>query len=492
MRPIKPALLASATLITLLSLFPVTVQAAPDAAKVYGDLRVDGIVFNKDNSNMQTKASPWGYGALNGVDIGILYKVGIGKLVPDFTLDVAGDAQVSGNLILPSTTPSTGIIKSGPDTLLHTSGTNNLFLGKGAGTLTTSGQGGNTASGAYALSGISSAFNNTAIGYGASMFSTAGSGNTAVGMWSLRDNQGSSNTGVGEVTLFKNSGQGNTAIGDAALLYNTSGQFNTAVGYYAGNTNTVANANFTGSNNTFIGYNSGPGTTTQLTNATAIGANALVSQSNSLILGAPGVNVGIGTTTPGSSLTVAGFIESTSGGVKFSDGMIQTTAKTDCMGRYEDNGNGTVSDCRTGLIWLKDANCLDTSGGLTKISGALNWFDAGAWTAGLGSSPTSLCGLTDGSTAGDWRLPTKTEWMAMIASAKKQGFTLPALSNRAGTGKWTAGDLFNNVQSDHYWSGSTLSSSPAEAWVVNVYNGALLFSTKIISISFVWPVRAGQ
>jgi hypothetical protein len=36
-------------------------------------------------------------------------------------------------------------------------------------------------------------------------------------------------------------------------------------------------------------------------------------------------DVGIGTTTPGSKLTVAGLIESTSGGVKFPDGTIQTT-----------------------------------------------------------------------------------------------------------------------------------------------------------------------
>jgi hypothetical protein len=37
-------------------------------------------------------------------------------------------------------------------------------------------------------------------------------------------------------------------------------------------------------------------------------------------------NVGIGTTAPASRLTVAGVIESTSGGVKFPDGTVQTTA----------------------------------------------------------------------------------------------------------------------------------------------------------------------
>ncbi|MBK7473631.1 MAG: hypothetical protein IPI73_26340 [Betaproteobacteria bacterium] len=39
-------------------------------------------------------------------------------------------------------------------------------------------------------------------------------------------------------------------------------------------------------------------------------------------------NVGIGATSPGSKLTVAGLIESTSGGIKFPDGTIQTTGTT--------------------------------------------------------------------------------------------------------------------------------------------------------------------
>ena len=39
-------------------------------------------------------------------------------------------------------------------------------------------------------------------------------------------------------------------------------------------------------------------------------------------------NVGVGTTNPTSPLTVAGLIQSTSGGVKFPDNTIQTTAAT--------------------------------------------------------------------------------------------------------------------------------------------------------------------
>jgi hypothetical protein len=75
---------------------------------------------------------------------------------------------------------------------------------------------------------------------------------------------------------------------------------NTAVWSHAGLTDTTANANITGANNTFIGSFSGPGTSAEVDNATAIGANALVSASNALVLGGTGayaVNVGIGTAT---------------------------------------------------------------------------------------------------------------------------------------------------------------------------------------------------
>ena len=45
-------------------------------------------------------------------------------------------------------------------------------------------------------------------------------------------------------------------------------------------------------------------------------------------------------------------------------------------GRYEDMGDGTVTDCRTGMIWLKNAQCTDTSNGIANPKGTLTWYDA--------------------------------------------------------------------------------------------------------------------
>ena len=75
----------------------------------------------------------------------------------------SGSIALSGNLTLPATTASTGIIFSGANTLLHTFGSANLFAGVSAGNLTMSG-GGNTGMGFEALQHNTTGLDNTAVG----------------------------------------------------------------------------------------------------------------------------------------------------------------------------------------------------------------------------------------------------------------------------------------------------------------------------------------
>ena len=129
---------------------------------------------------------------------------------------------------------------------------------------------------------------------------TTGSYNTAIGWTALISNTDqSNNTAVGSSALTNNtSGFDNTAIGRAALAQDTSGGDNTAVGAYApandttGQQNTVlgqsaASNNVTGSYNTFIGMNAGP-TADGINFATAIGYAASVTKSNTIVLGGTG------------------------------------------------------------------------------------------------------------------------------------------------------------------------------------------------------------
>ena len=157
-------------------------------------------------------------------------------------------------------------------------------------------------------------------------------------------------------------------------------------------------------------------------------------------------------------------------------------------GRYENMNDGTVQDCRTGLIWLANAVCTDTSNEIANPYGELTWQNALTWVAGLGNG---ICGLMDGSSAGDWRLPTKTEWVAMVASAVKQGFNGPALTNGTGTAQWSAGNVFANVQSQYYWSSTTYAPNTTYAWYVYMDDGSVDDNSKSYNL-YVWPVRGGQ
>lgn len=147
--------------------------------------------------------------------------------------------------------------------------------------------------------------------------------------------------------------------------------------------------------------------------------------------------------------------------------------------------NGTVTDNLTGLVWLTNANCLETVGGIAKGSGSLTWANALTWSNNLASGQ---CGLSDGSVAGDWRLPNKRELLSLMTDSY-QG---PALSNTDGTAQWTEGTPFSGVFGwGYYWSSTTLANSPSYAWRVYFYNGFLQYDPKTTSL-YVWPVRGGQ
>jgi serine/threonine protein kinase len=142
--------------------------------------------------------------------------------------------------------------------------------------------------------------------------------------------------------------------------------------------------------------------------------------------------------------------------------------------RYIDNDDGAVTDTRTGLVWLKNANCLNRQNLETAMQSAAELAHG-------------QCGLSDGSKAGDWRLPTKDEWEAMI----DESYQNPVLSNAAGTGQWTEGDAFVGVQCSWYWSSSTRANCTGLAWRVYLYDGDV--NNGVESYTYdVWPVRGGH
>jgi len=176
----------------------------------------------------------------------------------------------------------------------------------------------NVAVGAYSLY-YNTGSENVAVGMQAMQNNTTGSQNAAVGLGCLTDNTtGTYNTSMGMYASALNTDGGdNVSFGNSALYYNVHGYANTAIGTDAlynntggGNTSLGLDAlysNTTGGSNTAIGDGADVGTGT-LTNATVIGANAIVNANNALVLGGTGsssVKVGIGTSTPTAGLDIA-------------------------------------------------------------------------------------------------------------------------------------------------------------------------------------------
>jgi hypothetical protein len=139
--------------------------------------------------------------------------------------------------------------------------------------------------------------------------------------------------------------------------------------------------------------------------------------------------------------------------------------------RFKDNGDGTVEDKLTDLIWLKNANCLL----LQTWQGALN--EANSLQDSGTPDTTDDCGLSDGSVEGDWRLPNVKELLSLIDF----GHVNPGLPT---------GHPFLNVQQADYWSSTTYAGNPVVAWFVFLHDGRTGAIGKG-GTSLVWPVRGG-
>ena len=130
--------------------------------------------------------------------------------------------------------------------------------------------------------------------------------------------------------------------------------------------------------------------------------------------------------------------------------------------RYLDKGDGTVVDVATGLTWLKQADCI-----------RLPWPEA---VASINSLASGRCGLTDGSRAGQWRMPNRTEMLSLSDRAPSFPQAAYLMGQYQGNGTVTGPVVFNNfIVSEFYWTSSTDATDPAQAWTLyscdfGVYN----------------------
>ena len=125
--------------------------------------------------------------------------------------------------------------------------------------------------------------------------------------------------------------------------------------------------------------------------------------------------------------------------------------------RFKDNGDGTITDNRTGLMWVKDGNSAGCNNGAD-----LTWEDALSFCENL-----SYAGYKD------WRLPSIQELHSIV----DYGTYNPAINT-----------YFPNTQSGYYWSSTTYVGSTDYAWYVYFYDGDVNSYSKAYD-NYVRPVR---
>ena len=121
--------------------------------------------------------------------------------------------------------------------------------------------------------------------------------------------------------------------------------------------------------------------------------------------------------------------------------------------RYVDNGDGTVTDTTTWLMWSKE-----------------NVGSKGDWeSADKACSALRLAGYKD------WRMPARWELLTLVDDTRHS----PAIDT----------DVFPNTESSWYWSGTPCAWDPSCAWIVNFSLGGA-YDLRRNSYAFVRAVRS--
>lgn len=133
--------------------------------------------------------------------------------------------------------------------------------------------------------------------------------------------------------------------------------------------------------------------------------------------------------------------------------------------RFTDNGDGTVTDNLTQLIWLQDVACLTLNATFAEVLVLANNLQNGQ------------CGLSDSSSPGDWRLPNISEL-----------FSVQDLDS--GLGTVPSGSPFTASVPTHIFFGQW-SSTPYNSDSIYAIERPSVIVSDMLTSRFARPVRGG-
>ncbi len=133
-----------------------------------------------------------------------------------------------------------------------------------------------------------------------------------------------------------------------------------------------------------------------------------------------------------------------------------------CFADFTDNGNETITDNDTGLIWMQATADTDSNGSADSV----NWENALSYCENLIFAGQS-----------DWRLPTDKELQSIV----DYNYDSPAIDTA----------YFPDTASYNYWSSTTDVGTTGIARLVDFKNGKVSGSYKLYT-QIVRAVRGGQ
>jgi formylglycine-generating enzyme required for sulfatase activity len=125
------------------------------------------------------------------------------------------------------------------------------------------------------------------------------------------------------------------------------------------------------------------------------------------------------------------------------------------LDHFSDNGDGTIKDNYTGLVWQK-----------IQSPNTMTWEEALSYSSGL-----SLAGKSD------WRLPNIKE----LQSLNDEKFYKPSFNK----------NYFINITSGNFWSSTTLIQTTSKAWDLNTEYGIVSYDDKSLKQNVIC-VRGGS
>ncbi len=125
------------------------------------------------------------------------------------------------------------------------------------------------------------------------------------------------------------------------------------------------------------------------------------------------------------------------------------------VAHFTDNGDGTVTDNFTGLIWQKSAS-----------TNTMTWEDA-----------LNFCNTFNLAGKADWRLPNVRELQSLNDVSRVN----PSFNNT----------VFQNLTTGDYWSSTSLYKTPTKAWDINLGYGIVTQHDKTLS-EHILLVRGGR